>query len=134
MDSVITWLRLCVQAWGRLLFLAPWRHHIDAMPTIDLTDEEHAAVTAAVRRSIADDKVPAVATASAAEIRAGEARSRVGAEADTRTAATARGALAEPWRKENSQMNTVSGSPWRGLQWVVLVVLCALAVGYFVWG
>jgi hypothetical protein len=33
-------------------------HHIDVMPTIDLTDEEHAAVTAAVRRSIADDKYP----------------------------------------------------------------------------
>jgi hypothetical protein len=28
------------------------------MPTIDLTDEEHAALLAAVRRSIADDKYP----------------------------------------------------------------------------
>lgn len=28
------------------------------MPTTDLTDEEHAAVTAAVRRSIADDRYP----------------------------------------------------------------------------
>jgi hypothetical protein len=28
------------------------------MPTVDLTDDEHAAVTAAVRRTIADDKFP----------------------------------------------------------------------------
>jgi hypothetical protein len=31
---------------------------INPMPVVDLTDEEHAAVTAAVRRSIADDKFP----------------------------------------------------------------------------
>jgi hypothetical protein len=47
------------------------------MPTVDLTDEGHAAVTRAVRRSIADDKYPLSPTAGAAEIRAGEARSRV---------------------------------------------------------
>jgi hypothetical protein len=28
------------------------------MPTIDLTDEEHAAVTAAIRRAVEDDKFP----------------------------------------------------------------------------
>ena len=28
------------------------------MPTIDLTDEEHAAVTAAIRRALEDDKFP----------------------------------------------------------------------------
>jgi hypothetical protein len=28
------------------------------MPTIDLTDEEHAAVTAAIRRPVEDDKFP----------------------------------------------------------------------------
>jgi hypothetical protein len=31
---------------------------IGSMPTIELSDEEHAAVTAAVRRTIADDKYP----------------------------------------------------------------------------
>jgi hypothetical protein len=28
------------------------------MPTIDLTDEEHAAVMAAIRRAVEDDKFP----------------------------------------------------------------------------
>jgi hypothetical protein len=33
-------------------------NYIRAMPTIDLTDEEHAAVTAAIRRAIETDRFP----------------------------------------------------------------------------
>src|ERR1700689_2895108 len=32
--------------------------YIQAVPTINLTDDEHAAVTAAIRRAIEDDKFP----------------------------------------------------------------------------
>jgi hypothetical protein len=31
--------------------------YIRAVPTIDLTDDEHAAVTAAIRRAIEDDRI-----------------------------------------------------------------------------
>ena len=43
------------------------------MPIVDLTDDEHAAVTAAIRRLIEDDKFPMPAPRPA-EIGAGEAR------------------------------------------------------------
>jgi hypothetical protein len=32
--------------------------HIDRMPNIEFSDEEHASVTVAVRRTIADDRYP----------------------------------------------------------------------------
>ena len=43
------------------------------MPTIDLTDDDHAAVTAAIRRTIEVDKFPRGVNVGAAATRAGQA-------------------------------------------------------------
>jgi hypothetical protein len=72
------------------------------MPMIDLSNDEHVAITAQVdgRR-----QVPAVATARADEVGAGEARFGVGAEAVTGAGAAARGAGAHPWRPAGGALN-----------------------------
>jgi hypothetical protein len=44
------------------------------MPTIDLTEDEHAAVTAAIRRAVEEDRFPARRVSTPA-LGAGEARS-----------------------------------------------------------
>jgi hypothetical protein len=66
-------------------------------PTIDLTDEEYAAVTTAVRRSIVDDKFPL--SPRLAPLKSALAtRSRVGTETHRRAATATCGTYAQPGR------------------------------------
>jgi hypothetical protein len=58
------------------------------MPTIDLTNDEHAAVTGAIRRTIEEDRFLTPAPRSAA-LGAGEARSAYDAAASPRRQARA---------------------------------------------
>jgi hypothetical protein len=61
------------------------------MQVIDVSDEEHVAVTATVRRSIAVDKFPAIAGPGTAEIGLGQARPCIGPDAATGATTATRG-------------------------------------------
>jgi hypothetical protein len=53
------WLRSSKMSFGRLTLL--WRRgalRLNRMSTVDFSDDEHAAVTDAVRRTIAEDRYP----------------------------------------------------------------------------
>jgi len=89
------------------------------MPTIDLTDDEHAAVTAAIRRAIEDDKFPrsrrhhgrALAAASASSRSASGARASIACPAFARSAAICSFGSGRPVALETSARRLYGQAP-----------------------
>ena len=73
---------------------------INLLPTIDLTDEEHAALVAFVLDKLREEKFPHAPRLNPVGI--GEAQCRVNDEANSRTATTAQGTYEEQPRRPAS--------------------------------